>query len=138
MPREPDFVVLPDVVTNPEQTVERAGKWAPIIDRDTAFPVQDGINPERAVEVCDRLEATTIFVGGTHEFKRRHGCAFVTAAHEHGLNCHIARPGPKGLLWAEGIGADSADTSSIAANESYERLERLEGGQQRLGGPTNA
>jgi len=133
MPRGPDFVVLPDVVTDPEQTVERASKWAPIIDRDTALPVQDGLDPERAVEVCDRLDATTIFVGGTHEFKRRHGTDFVTTAHDHGLNCHLARPGPKGLLWAEEIGADSADTSSIAADESYERLERLSGGQQRLG-----
>jgi len=132
MPREPDFVVLPDVVTNPEQTVERASKWAPIIDADTALPVQDGIEPERAVEVCERLDAGTIFVGGTHEFKRMHGRGFVETAHNHGLDCHIARPGPKGILWADEIGADSVDTSTIAADADYDRLVRLEGGQQRI------
>jgi len=132
MPREPDFVVLPDVVTNPEQTVERAGKWAPMIDADTALPVQDGLEPERAVEVCERLDAKTIFVGGTHEFKRTHGRGFVETAHDRGLNCHIARPGPKGLLWADELNADSVDTTRIVVDEQYDRLRRLEGGQQRI------
>jgi len=132
MPRGPDFVVLPDVVTNPEQTVERATKWASIIDAGTAFPVQDGLKPERAVTICERLDATTLFVGGTHEFKRTHGCEFVETAHDHALDCHIARPGPKGLLWADKLNADSVDTTRIVVDEQYDRLARLEGGQQRI------
>lgn len=134
MPRPPDFVVLPDVVTNPEQTVERATQWAGVIDQPTALPVQDGIEPKRAVDVCDRLDAETLFVGGTVQWKRRSAEKFVNAAHEHGFDCHLARPGPKGLVWADEIGADSVDTSRIACDEQYHRLERLEAGQQRLGG----
>lgn len=126
MPRPPDFVVLPDVVTNPERTAERACQWAPIIDAPTAYPVQDGISPERAVELCERTDSGTIFIGGTHEFKRRNAEAFIDAAHAHGPNCHIARPGPKGIVWADEIGADSVDTTSIVANANYDRLRRLE------------
>lgn len=124
MPREPDFVVLPDVVTNPEQTRERAAQWATIIDRPTAMPAQDGMEPDDLVAFCDRVGAGTIFVGGTVRWKQRVGEDFVTTAHDHGLDCHIARPGD--IQWARDIGADSVDTSSIAASESYHRLRALE------------
>lgn len=127
MPREPDFVVLPDVVTNPERTIERATKWAGIINYPTAFPVQDGIDPSRAVDVCDRTDSDTIFVGGTVEWKRRNASEFVSAAHDHGLDCHIGRPG--NLKWADSIGADSVDTTSIVANEAWDRLRRFEKAQ---------
>lgn len=124
MPRDPDFVVLPDVVTDSERTVERATKWAGVIDYETAFPVQDGIKPERAVELCERLDCGTIFIGGTVAWKRRHAAEFVDAAHENGLRCHIGRPGD--LVWADSISADSVDTTSILQSESWHRLERLE------------
>lgn len=124
MPRDPDFVVLPDVVTDPQATKERAAQWAPIIDAPTAFPVQDGIDPETAVEVCDRLDAGTIFVGGTVGWKRRHAEAFVAAAHDHGLDCHIGRPGD--LTWAEDIGADSVDTTTIVHDQAWHKLDQLE------------
>lgn len=130
MPRDPDFVVLPDVVTNPEKTIERATKWAEIIDHETAFPVQDGIKPQRAVEICDRLDAGTIFIGGTVRWKRRHADQFVDAAHENGLRCHIGRPGD--LVWADEIGADSIDTTSIVQSQSWHRLETLETHQSQV------
>lgn len=133
MPREPDFVVLPDVVTNPKKTRERASKWAGIIDRRTAMPAQDGMDPENHVDFCDRVGADTIFVGGTTQFKRRRAQDFVETAHEHGLKCHIARPSVSlgSVDWARGIGADSCDTSTIAADEKYHILERM-GEQQRF------
>jgi hypothetical protein len=134
MPRPPDFVVLPDVVTNPEKTAERAAKWAGVIDETTAYPVQDGVEPEDAISTADRLGAETIFIGGTMHWKYRVADDFVKTAHQHGLEAHLARPGPKGLVWADSINADSADTSSIAANENYERLKAIEQGQQRLTG----
>jgi hypothetical protein len=124
MPRDPDFVVLPDVVTNPEQTRERATKWAGVIDYPTAYPVQDGVTLEDAVEIADRLDAGTLFVGGTVDWKRRHAESFVETAHAHDLRCHIGRPGD--LVWADEIGADSVDTTSIVINQSWHRLERLE------------
>lgn len=124
MPRDPDFVILPDVVTNPSKTRERAIKWAGVIDYTTAYPAQDGVEPEEAVELADRTDSETIFVGGTVEWKRRIGEDMVETAHDHGLRCHIGRPGD--LTWAYSIGADSVDTTSIIRDKSWHRLDRLE------------
>lgn len=125
MPRDPDFVVLPDVVTNPERTKERAQKWADMIQYRTAFPCQDGMKPEDAVEFADRVGAEALFIGGTREWKQRNAEAFVDAAHAAGLDCHIGRPGD--LTWAEKTGADSVDTSTIVQDEAWHKLEQLEG-----------
>lgn len=133
MPRDPDFVVLPDVVTNPERTIKRSTEWAGMIEYNTAFAVQDGIKPEKAIQVAGRLECNTIFVGGTVGWKRANAEAFVQECHENDLKCHIGRPGD--LVWAKDIGADSVDTTSIVHNEAWHRLERLEnapGVQQTL------
>jgi len=130
MPRDPDFVILPDVVTNPSRTKERATQWAGIIDYQTAYPAQDGVNPEDCIDICDRLGCGTIFVGGTVEWKRRNAEAFVETAHAHGFDCHIGRPGD--LQWANHIGADSVDTTSIVRSQSWHRLEKLDAGQQRV------
>lgn len=124
MPRDPDFVVLPDVVTNPSKTKERATKWAGIIGYQTAYPVQDGITPEDAVEMCDRTDSEYIFVGGTEQWKRETAASFVETAHDNDLKCHIGRPGD--LQWADDIGADSVDTTSIVQSQSWDRLRRLE------------
>lgn len=127
MPRDPDFVVLPDVVTNPDRTKERASKWAGVIDYPTAFCAQDGVEPQEAVEFAERIDAEVVFVGGTAEWKRRHADEFVDAAHDSGLKCHIGRPGD--LVWANSIGADSVDTTTIVRSPAYHKLERLENSQ---------
>ena len=124
MPRDPDFVVLPDVVTDPESTKKRSQQWAGVVDYTTAFSVQNGINPDEAVEFADRVGAEYLFVGGTARWKRRNAETFVESAHDHGLKCHIGRPGD--LVWARDIGADSVDTISIVRNESWGRLRTLE------------
>lgn len=132
MPRGPDFVVLPDVVTNPTRTKERAMKWAGIIQHPTAYPVQDGVTPDDAADLAYRTDSEYLFIGGTVEWKRKHAEAFVETAHSRGLKCHIGRPGD--LVWADRIGADSVDTTSIVRNEAWHRLERLEA----AGGQTDA
>jgi hypothetical protein len=40
MSREPDFIVLPDIVTDSEATTERASIWAKYLEDEfpTAFP----------------------------------------------------------------------------------------------------
>ena len=124
MPRDPDFVVLPDVVTDPEATKRRTQQWAGIIDYPTAFPVQDGVEPDEAIGFAQRIGADAIFVGGTVEWKRKMAEEFVEAAHDAGLRCHIGRPGD--FRWAEQTGADSIDTTSIVRNESWHRLRSLE------------
>ena len=132
MPREPDFVVLPDVVTNPELTKKRSKEWAKIIDHPTAFPCQDGIKPDEATEFAQRIGARVLFIGGTREWKRENSEALAEAAHDSGLKCHIGRPG--NLVWARDVGADSVDLTSIARDGSYHRLEYLEnnGTQQQF------
>jgi len=130
MPRPPEFVVLPDVVTDPGATEKRARAWSQIINWPTAYPVQDGVSPGDAADVAAELDAAYLFIGGTTEWKRRNAAGFVNAAHGHGLNCHIGRPGD--LTWAEKIGADSVDTVSIVRNKSWSRLRELEAGQQTL------
>ena len=124
MPRDPDFVVLPDSVANPEETKERSQQWADLVKFRTAFAVQNGLNSEEAVQFADRIGAGVLFVGGTINWKRKHAPEIVEAAHDHGLECHIGRPSD--LVWARDIGADSVDTISIVRNESWGRLRRLE------------
>lgn len=127
MPRDPDFVVLPDVVTNPERTRERSLQWVGIVDHPTAFAVQDGVEPEEAVKFAHRIDASYLFIGGTVAWKQRHGEAFVKAGHESGLKCHIGRPND--LSWAKRIGADSVDTSTVVRDNAWHKLRQLE--QQR-------
>lgn len=131
MPRPPDFVILPDVVTDSEATEKRTAKWADHLRRwPAAYPVQNGVKPEEAVALADERDCQTLFIGGTMAFKQTYAEAFIIAAHNHGLQCHIGRPGD--LQWARDIGADSVDTTSIVQDQNWERLRRLEAGQQRL------
>lgn len=128
MPREPEFVVLPDVVADSERTNRRAEVWAERIEYPTAFPVQDGHTPTSALNHAEKIDAETIFVGGTIEWKRRNAHDFVDEAHSRGLDVHVARP--TDAIWPREIGADSFDTASYAAG-AWERFER-EIGQRTL------
>lgn len=128
MPRDPDFVVLPDVVSDSGKTNERAEVWAERIDHRLAFPVQDGHTPVSAVNHAEKIGADVIFVGGTVEWKQRNAEAFVEQAHEHDLECHVARP--SNVTWVRDLGCDSVDTMSYAAG-AWERFAR-EIGQQTL------
>lgn len=123
----PDWVVLPDVVTDPKATERRAREWAELIRFETVYPCQDGVSPERACDIAEELACRGLFVGGTVHWKRENAADFVAEAHERGLECHIARPTDLG--WADGTGADSVDTTSIVRNQSWGRLEELEGQQ---------
>lgn len=123
MPREPDFVILPDVVANPEMTKERSRKWASIINHRTAVACQDGHGPDEMVEFAAEVDAEVLFIGGTSRWKRRHAAKFVTAAHQRGLDAHIGRPND--LTWARDTGADSVDTTTIVTG-SWHKLRDLE------------
>lgn len=128
---DPDWVVLPDVVTDPKATKRRATEWAEVIDWPTVYPCQDGVSPERACDIAEELECIGLFIGGTIQWKRECAGAFVEQAQDRGLLAHIARP--TDLQWAESTGADSIDTTSIVRNQAWGRLEQLEA-QQTLEG----
>lgn len=121
---QPDWVVLPDVVTDPKATRRRASIWTKRIDWPTVYPCQDGVSPSRAVRIAEELGCVGLFIGGTVQWKRERAQEFVEAAHDVGLLCHIGRP--TDLTWAEQTGADSIDTTSIVRNQSWHRLSQLE------------
>jgi len=129
MPREPDFVVLPDKVGDPEATVKRSRRFAENVPDSwpTAFAAQDGMAPSAAVSEAQRLGCKFIFIGGSHEWKRRTAGDIIAAANPTELQVHIARPSlPDGLLWAKQLGARSVDTTSIVRTPSYHHLTALE------------
>ena len=129
MPREPDFVVLPDIYQDAGPSIARSAKWAGAVamyDLPYYLPVQDGAPVEMAVRAAVELDAAGIFVGGSNAFKKEFAGQFVMTAHDYGLKCHIGKPG-KRLTWARDIGADSVDTSSIVRNGYWDRLRKLEG-----------
>jgi len=124
MTEDPDFVVLPDVVTDSERTYRRSRLWNEFIDWPTAFAVQDGVSPSKAVDRALELNAKALFVGGTMRYKRNVAPELVEQGHDNDLWVHIARPGD--ILWAEEIGADSVDLTSIVRNKSWSRLKKVQ------------
>lgn len=121
---DPDFVVLPDVVTDPRSTYRRGREWAPWIDHPTLYPCQDGVSPERACDIAAELDADGLFIGGTIDWKRENAASFVETGHAAGLHVHIGRP--TDFKWAENTGADSIDTTTFVRNQSWHRLRELE------------
>lgn len=125
-PVQPDFVILPDVVMEPHQTLRRSEQWAVIIREEFGldFPLflscQNGMNTTRILEAADRLGVDGLFVGGDDDFKKR----MVPLLAPEDYHIHVGRPGD--LVWAKHAGVDSVDTTSIAQSGSYHRLERLE------------
>lgn len=115
---QPDFVVLPDEMNDAEATVERHRRYAPeVIDRrlPAAFVCQPGLPVEQQVTLADRLGAEFVFVGGADAWQRAFGPEVVDVAADHGLKVHFGSARDEnGLAWAYKVGADSADTSSVA------------------------
>ena len=69
-PRQPRWVVVPDVVTDAEATFRMWDEWAPIVSEkgfSLAFAVQDGMTPEMVNR--SNVDPEVIFVGGSTEFK---------------------------------------------------------------------
>ena len=127
MPRDPDFVVLPDVVTNPDETFKRSRVWADLLSRmdlPMALALQDGMKPGHVAKFIAENEIEVLFLGGTTEWKRKNAESFRNTAHQFDLHFHIGRPSD--LKWALEIGADSVDTTSIVQNGTFYKLEELE------------
>lgn len=65
----PKWVVVPDVVANPDATLRKWDEWAPRIEQlgfTLALAVQDGMTPEL---VRAHTSPEVVFVGGTREWK---------------------------------------------------------------------
>ncbi len=110
----PDFVVVPDVVGDAEESLRFSDLF--VGDVPAFMPVylavQDGMEACMG-EVLRRLkEYEGLFVGGTDAWKERTASRWVQLAHTWGAKCHIGRVGtPNKVHWAKSIGADSIDSS---------------------------
>lgn len=134
MPRDPDFVVVPDVYMDGGPSLVRSGRWSGIVHSfgyDYYLPVQDGMNVESGVRAAKDIGASGIFIGGSHQFKKEYAGQFVMTAHDYGLKAHIGKPGSR-LTWARDLGADSVDTASIVRNGYFHRLRKLEGSNRTV------
>ncbi|WP_132056784.1 hypothetical protein [Halorussus amylolyticus] len=129
MHRDPEFVVLPDVRGDAAASERQTRMWANRLaargfDYPWAVAVQDGMTPDQACELAVDVDADVLFVGGSDPWKVSNSAALVRAAHAAGLHAHIGRP--MDLTFADAVGADSVDTTSIVRNEDYARLQAFE------------
>lgn len=129
MPREPEFVVLPDIHQDGLVSLARSAKYTDAVASygyPFYLPVQDGLGSvESTVRAAVELGASGVFIGGSAGFKREFADQYCMTAHDYGLKAHIGKPGPR-LTWARDVGADSVDTSSIVRNGYWMRLRKLE------------
>lgn len=125
-PQQPDFVVLPDVIMNADATYRRTRVWSNIIEyeleleTDHYFPCQPPMDVEGIFEHVEKISADGIFIGGDEGFKREMAPKLVDGEYP----VHVGRPGD--LVWADQVGVDSVDTTSICQSGSWHRLEALE------------
>jgi len=106
-PVPPRWVVVPDVVTQPEETFRAWDKWAPAIEATgfpTAFAAQDGMTPQMVKD--NHIEADVIFVGGTRDWKMNSVSSWTEAF----PRVHVGRiNGMRGLMWCHERGVESTD-----------------------------
>ncbi|WP_135806651.1 hypothetical protein [Halorussus marinus] len=136
--REPEFVVLPDVVGDADASELRTRTFAKRLDArglgsstlPRAVAAQDGMTPARVLALAEAVNAATVFIGGSDRWKLSHAEELTEAAHDAGLSVHIGRPPAAGfadaLAWAEALGVESVDTTSVTRGERYNILERFE------------
>jgi len=132
MPREPDFVVLPDKLDDFPTTISRHEEWwETVAARGYDYYVvgQPPAGPQAIVGLAERLGADGVFLGGSDR-----GWKFDTANVIDDYPVHIGSPGLGGnLRYADRIGCASVDTTSIVVHDYYHHLSFLEE-QVGLGG----
>lgn len=103
-PRRPQWVLVPDVVGNREQTIanwETYATTAMILKSPLAFAVQDGMTPDDVPN-----NAAVVFVGGTDGWKFRNLTMWTT----HFPRVHCGRVNsPEMFLRCEELGCESID-----------------------------
>lgn len=136
-----DFIVTPDIVAGGEMSLGVSTEWAAGRlqgCKNLALAVQDGISPHD-INSYYRLMFSTIFVGGTEDWKWKTAKRWVDFAHEFDMKCHIGRCGTlKNLEAAKRMGADSVDSTSFARNDSWHIIEEFLKPQQTVLGVSSA
>ncbi|WP_435125443.1 hypothetical protein [Halobaculum sp. D14] len=129
-PREPDWIVLPDVYGDADATRERHERYVEVA-RSHGFDyyavAQPGKGVTTQVRFAEAIGASGVFLGGPEEWKQDVAQDVRRQTDRRALQLHIGQPGNLG--WALDIGADSMDTTSIVVNDAYHRLTKLDGQQ---------
>jgi hypothetical protein len=105
--RNPDWIVVPDVVANSAETFEWWKYWVPTMRRyncSLAMAVQDGMTPDMVKKI--RPAPDVIFIGGSTKWKWRSLRSWTANF----PRVHVGRVNTYGLLWtAHKAGAESTD-----------------------------
>lgn len=101
---KPEWLLVPDVVTEADETMREWDRWQPRLARygwPLAMAVQDGMDPDCVPEECE-----VVFVGGSTEWKRRTMREWCDAFDR----VHIGRINTGKWLWeCDEAGAESCD-----------------------------
>jgi len=130
--REPDFVVVPDIVCGGVDSYRLSLQHFDRIPFKKAFVVQDGMYFDavyHAIAKCDVL-----FIGGSVDpknslkgWKWDMAPYWIDHAHEIGLPCHIGRVGRlEGYFKAHDLGVDSVDGSTIIRHNKLDRVKEFQ------------
>jgi len=126
------FIVLPDIVTGGMKSFDFSMAWADRLHgTNLAFVVQDGMTPlSRGGKISLMLKddrITTLFIGGSVEWKWRNVEAWVELAHKNGKKCHVGQCGKiEYLRRCQELGVDSCDSASFVRNKAWHILDEFE------------
>ncbi len=125
MPRKPYFIVAPDIVGKGRASLTLSITFKRMVERDDFFlPIQKGMDEDMVKPYIDEFKG--LFIGGLVYWSKSEVQDWVEFAHDNDLLIHIGRTSNLQLLkWAERIGSDSVDTTSIVRNQNYSILENL-------------
>lgn len=115
--QRPDFVVVPDVVTNAKATFELSARWHPLIPSEWPkyLALQDGMEPWQVAQFMAGHPCQGVFIGGTAWFKNEKAAGWTRWAHDRGIRSHYARAGTERKFeHAMVIEADSLDSSRLS------------------------
>jgi hypothetical protein len=119
---QPRWVVVPDVVTNADATIEKWHTWAPILRGRgfrVALAVQDGMENDDAA----RLNPDVIFIGGSKPWKMKtisRWCDSFPRVHVGRIN------GLNGLMACHKAGAESVDGTGFFRGRRAQLAELIE------------
>lgn len=119
---EPDFAIIPDLVGGGLASIEMSKGWIPRLPRRWPWylVVSGGVEVQDVLPLLEAVDG--IFVGMPMDWKIRTGRTWVELAHDHGLKCHIGAVGThRRMIWANRIGADSIDSTTIVQSRNWKK-----------------
>lgn len=118
---KPDFIVVPDVVANGEESFAFSMYWGPILFGVAPLyvAIQDGMTDEHFDAFAGCFWVAGFFIGGTLEWKKANMRRIADFAHSVGRPCHLARCASLGRLRAAKLNRiDSVDTCQVLRRTS--------------------